>query len=163
MTTISIFGLWMVITAYPYFVNFSELMPLQFSEEDGECIAVLSTDKVVAAPCNCNDKRQNFQWLHGTYLMNSLSRKCLSAISYPPVHGGEVTMKECPAANSPLRQGWRAIQSFVSMIWDGGSTHQTLSSSVFQLEHNRLDKKVIDFEISPGGLCIHNTAMSSGG
>lgn len=119
-----------------------EVFVLYVSGEDDECIAVLSSDKVVTAPCNCNDKRQNFQWLHGSYLMNSFSGKCLAALSYPPVHGGAVTVKECPMANSPLRQGWRATQFFVSLIWDGVSDYQTLTSMAFRLEYNRSEKKV---------------------
>ena len=116
---------------------------------DNLCITVLSSDIVVTARCDCNDRRQNFQWLRKVYLINSASGKCLSLKSFPPKHGDELTVKICPTGNAPVRQAWHAEGYRLSLMYNTQFGVKDPSSLLYKVEHNSSQKMVIIFPFLP--------------
>lgn len=106
------------------------------------CLAILSSKKVVMAPCDCSDDRQNFYWFGGTHLVNSASSVCLAVSSLPPVHGEEIKAEDCLRDKATLTQGWNAKNKEISVmsIPDLGPIQQL--PPIFVLSHNVGENKV---------------------
>ncbi|XP_039258778.2 uncharacterized protein LOC120335351 isoform X2 [Styela clava] len=107
------------------------------------CIAVLSTNKVVTALCDCKDERQNFYWWAGTSLVNAATGTCLSVTSLPPQHGDELIAETCTRRHSKSYQGWSVHNTRVSLSWIPDHGPEEKLPPLYIMTHDAKERKVL--------------------